>query len=259
MILVQTLLITVLTLLARCHTMLGTSLINRPIILGTLTGLIMGDVTQGIIMGATLELAFVGAVSIGAYIPPDMVSGTILGTAFAMEAGAGPETALALSYPIAAAYQAVSSLGTPLGLWLMHKCDKYAAEGNVKKFERGYWIVGFIPKLVFLPIVPLAFYFGSDAVVSVLNMLPQFIVDGITISGGLIPALGFAMLAQMIMNKKVVVFFFLGFFLVKYFGINTTAVAIFALIISIILVGIQKQLSDNQKSVLNNGGDLDEF
>ena len=41
--------------------------------------------------------------AIGAYIPPDMVSGTILGTAFAIEAGMGPETALALSYPIAAA------------------------------------------------------------------------------------------------------------------------------------------------------------
>lgn len=79
MLITQTLLITLITLLARCHTLFGTSLINRPIILGMLTGWIMGDITQGIIIGGTLELAFVGAVSIGAYIPPDMVSGTILG------------------------------------------------------------------------------------------------------------------------------------------------------------------------------------
>lgn len=111
MLLFQTFMITLITLLARCHTLFGTSLLNRPIVLGALTGLIMGDLTQGVIMGATLELAFVGAVSIGAYIPPDMVSGTILGTAFAIQAGAGSETALALSYPIAAAYQAVSSIG----------------------------------------------------------------------------------------------------------------------------------------------------
>lgn len=190
MIAIQTLLITLLVIVARCHTMFGTSLINRPIVLGAMTGLIMGNFTQGVIMGATLELAYVGAVSIGAYIPPDMTSGTILGTAFAIEAGMGPETALALSYPIAAARQAIGTLGTPLGLWFLHRCDKYAAAGDVKKFEREYWLTGFIPKLIFVPITPLAFYFGSDAVVSLINMLPKFIIDGIGIAGGLLPALG---------------------------------------------------------------------
>ena len=260
MVVIQTLLIALLTLAARCHTMFGTSLINRPIVLGALTGLIVGDLQQGIIMGGTLELAFVGAVSIGAYIPPDMVSGTILGTAFAIAAGAGPETALALSYPIAAAYQAVSTLGTPLGLWLMHKCDRYAEEGDVKKFERGYWITGFVPKLIFLPIMPLAFYFGSDAVVSLLNRMPAFIQTGINIAGGLIPALGFAMLAQMIMNKKVVVFFFLGYFTVQYLGNATTGVAIFAVILAVVLVQIEQRLSARSNSQnAKDGGELDEF
>lgn len=260
MVIIQTLLIALLTLVARCHTMVGTSLINRPIVLGALTGLIVGDLQQGIIMGGTLELAFVGAVSIGAYIPPDMVSGTILGTAFAIAAGQGPETALALSYPIAAAYQAVSTLGTPIGLWLMHKCDRYAEIGDVKKFEQGYWMTGFIPKLIFVPIVPLAYYFGSDAVTAVLNHMPAFIQTGINISGGLIPALGFAMLAQMIMNKKVVVFFFLGFFTVKYLSIGTTGVAIFAVILAIILVQIEQRLSANSGSTqVQAGGELDEF
>lgn len=45
MLITQTLLITLITLLARCHTLFGTSLINRPIILGMLTGWIMGDIT----------------------------------------------------------------------------------------------------------------------------------------------------------------------------------------------------------------------
>ena len=138
MLITQTLLITLITLLARCHTMFGTSLINRPIVLGMLTGWIMGDLTQGIIIGGALELAFVGAVSIGAYIPPDMISGTILGTAFAIKAGAGAETALALGYPIATLMLAINSLGTPIGLYLMHKCDKYAEKGDSKKFERMY-------------------------------------------------------------------------------------------------------------------------
>ena len=85
----------------------------------------------------------------------------------------------------------IGTLGTPLDLWFLHRCDKYAAAGDVKKFEREYWLTGFIPKLIFVPITPLAFYFGSDAVVSLINMLPKFIIDGIGIAGGLLPALGF--------------------------------------------------------------------
>lgn len=54
MIAIQTLLITLLVIVARCHTMFGTSLINRPIVLGAMTGLIMGNFTQGVMMGATL-------------------------------------------------------------------------------------------------------------------------------------------------------------------------------------------------------------
>lgn len=255
--LVQTLLITLLAIVARCHTFFGTNLINRPIILGTVTGLIMGDLTTGIIMGGTLELAFIGAVSIGAYIPPDMISGTILGVAFAMKAGAGPEAALTLGMPIASIMLAVNTIvGTPMSLALVHVLDAKAEKGDAKGFNRWFYIMGFFPKLITLPIIPIAFFFGSDAVTGVLNSLPEFIQTGINISGGLIPALGFAMLAQMIMNKKVAPFFFLGFFAVQYLGINTTAAAIFGIIIALVLVQIEGRFNQN---TANQEVGLDEF
>lgn len=36
-------------------------------------------------MGATLELAFIGSFSVGASIPPDVVTGGILGTALLLQ------------------------------------------------------------------------------------------------------------------------------------------------------------------------------
>ncbi|MCM3686374.1 PTS sugar transporter subunit IIC, partial [Mesobacillus subterraneus] len=60
-----------------------------------------GGVQTGVIMGATLELAFIGSFSVGASIPPDVVTGGILGVAFAITSGAGTETALLLGLPIA--------------------------------------------------------------------------------------------------------------------------------------------------------------
>ena len=59
---------------------IGTPYLNRPIILGPLVGLILGDFTTGIVIGATLEVFFLGQMAIGSYIPPDAAVGGVLGT-----------------------------------------------------------------------------------------------------------------------------------------------------------------------------------
>ena len=68
---------------------LGSLYINRPIILAPLVGLVLGNLHQGLIIGASLELFFMGAVSIGAYVPPDTIVGGVLATAFAISMGKG--------------------------------------------------------------------------------------------------------------------------------------------------------------------------
>ena len=52
----------------------------------------------------------------------------------------------------------------------------------------------------------------------------------------MIPAIGFAMLAQMVWGKKVAPFFFLGYFLVAYLEISTTGITIFAVIIAALIM-----------------------
>ena len=84
---VEALLLGLVAFIAQSEYALGTSLISRPIVTGLLTGLVLGDVQTGVIMGATLELAFIGSFSVGASIPPDVVTGGILGVAFAITSG----------------------------------------------------------------------------------------------------------------------------------------------------------------------------
>lgn len=62
----------------------GQTMFERPIVLGPIVGLILGDVQTGIIMGASVELVMMGVVGIGAAVPPDVVCGGILSTAFAI-------------------------------------------------------------------------------------------------------------------------------------------------------------------------------
>lgn len=93
----------------------------------------MGNLPAGIIMGATMELALVGAVSIGAYNPPDLIAGTVLGVSLAIQSGGGAETALVLGIPIATVMLAANTgICQPLMLVMIHKCDRDAEKGNIR-------------------------------------------------------------------------------------------------------------------------------
>ena len=48
---------------------LGTLYAFRPIVLCPLVGLVLGDLQTGLAVGASLELLFMGSISIGAYVP----------------------------------------------------------------------------------------------------------------------------------------------------------------------------------------------
>ena len=57
---------------------LGTLYAFRPIVLCPLVGLVLGDLQTGLAVGASLELLFMGSISIGAYVPPDETIGGVL-------------------------------------------------------------------------------------------------------------------------------------------------------------------------------------
>ena len=135
-------------LVAMCVTFewaLGTCLASRPIVTGVLIGLVMGDLETGIIVGATLEMVFIGSVTIGAAVPPDVITGGILGTAFAISTGQGAEVALTLAFPIASLYLIVDNAMTLVVMpFFVHKADAYVAQGNLEGMERMHLLGGFV-------------------------------------------------------------------------------------------------------------------
>ena len=199
----QAVLLGLVAFVAQSEYALGTSLLSRPIVTGLFTGIVLGDVKAGVIMGATLELAFIGSFSVGASIPPDVVTGGILGTAFAITAGAGTETALLLGLPIATLTLILKNVYLGLLIPLMtHKADRYAEEGNYKGVEHMHLLAGFGLSLMLGLIVTISYMVGSNTIGSLLEKIPDFVQNGLTVATGLIPALGFAMLARLLINKK---------------------------------------------------------
>ena len=56
---------------------------RKPLLASVGVGIILGDMPTAIMIGATMELMWLGVNNIGAYVPPDVISGTIVGLPWA--------------------------------------------------------------------------------------------------------------------------------------------------------------------------------
>ncbi|HEX9511166.1 MAG TPA: PTS system mannose/fructose/sorbose family transporter subunit IID [Puia sp.] len=238
--LVSSILIVLIVLFGHSEDFLGTTLLSRPLVLGPLVGLALHDLNQGIIIGATLELIFMGNIKVGAAIPPDVITGGVLGTAFAILSGKGPGIALALAIPISILAEMILS-----GLFVFRpvfnkKFHQYAEEGNYKKLQRLHVLSGSLKPLLMALITFLALQLGAPAMKSFLDRIPSWVNTGLQVAGNMLPALGFALLMNLMFNKKVAPYFFLGFMLAAYLKLPVIAIGGLGLIIALIITGMNQ-------------------
>jgi mannose/fructose/N-acetylgalactosamine-specific phosphotransferase system component IIC len=71
--------------------------IGRPLVAGMLIGIILGDVQQGIILGAAINALYLGTITVGGVAAQDINFAAYIGIPLAMTSGASIEEALALA------------------------------------------------------------------------------------------------------------------------------------------------------------------
>lgn len=216
---------------------LGSLYLNRPIFLSAMTGLVLGDFQTGVVIGATLELFFMGAISVGAYIPPDVVVGGVLATALAIINGYTTEVAVALAMPIALLSLTIGNMITITQPFFLQLADKYAARCEHKKVVMVQWTMGFIGVARRFILTFVGVYYGATVVETLIASIPAFVTSGMSAAAGFLPAMGFAMLMRMILTKQVLPYYFLGFALTAYLGMPSLGVAIIAIIIVFVKFG----------------------
>lgn len=206
---------------------------SRPIILCPLVGLLLGHLEEGVIIGANVELVFLGAITIGASVPQDIMAGGVLAAAFAILMNQGPDVAVALAIPISLVavfiYQSVKMFLTALVPFF----DKFIEEKDFKSYSRMYWAIAILFPLPFAIVAFLSIAFGTETLSNFIANMPQWIMNSLKIGAGLLPALGFGMLLKMIWEKSICAVFFLGFVLVVYLHLPIMAIAILAATISV--------------------------
>lgn len=225
----------------------GLTHIHRPLVTGMVVGLILGDVKTGLIVGATLEFIWMGAVPLAGAQPPNVVIGGIIGTAFAILANQSPEIAVSVAVPFAVAVQGAITLIFTILSPVMHKADEYAKDANTAGIEKINYL-GILLLFIFYAIIAfLPVYFGAESARRVVELLPTWLIDGLGVAGGMMPAIGFAMLLKIMLKKDYIAFFIGGFLLVAYLNLPILAVALAGISIALYDFYIQLKLVPTSK------------
>lgn len=213
----------------------GMCMMDRPLVLGPIVGLILGDVKTGIVVGASLELVMMGVVGIGAATPPDTISGGILATVFAISAKLDISAAVALALPIATLGQMTGILVRTINGYFVHKADKAAAEGDFKGVERALWSGAALFFIAYFLLVFAGALLGSSVIGAFVDKIPAKVISGFKVASGMLPALGIAILMQILLQKKNVAFFFVGWALTALMGVSTVGAAVIGATIAYII------------------------
>lgn len=230
----EIILITLIAIFLSIEKMNGQFGLHRSIIACFLTGLVLGDWKSGILIGIQIQLIFIGFAGVGAAVPPDETIGAIIATYFALKNGQGPEFALSLAMPIALASQALDILARTMTTIIQHHVDKKIEEGNIKSMNAHLLGLLFTAARVAIIVYP-ALAFGVSAVENFVAIIPDFILRGLEVAGGILPLVGFAMLMNMFNIKYLVPFFYVGFALATFGGYSTVGVTMLAASIALVL------------------------
>lgn len=229
-------------------TSIGNYTLGRPLVAGLVVGLILGDVTDGILVGMAIQVVYIALVTPGGTVSADVRAACYIGIPLALIAvkaqglDAGSTEAAALATSLGATCGTLGAIlfyGTAtINLAWQAMGWKWLEKGDTHKLYLVDMVLPWISHIVcsFLPTFLLV-YFGGDAVNNLLASLPM---DGVPMKtlfavGSLLPCVGIAILLKQVITKPTDFLpFFFGFTLAAVMGCNLIAASAIACFFALI-------------------------
>jgi len=229
---------------------------RKPLPAAAVAGLLLGDLKSGLIIGATLELMWIGVGSVGAYTAPDVVAGAIVGVAMGVLSGGGVATGVALAVPASILCQQLLVLWQTIASFLVRYSEKLIDATKYDSFWKVQFLGGFFYFLVRAIPVFISVYLGTDAVEALLAYVPEQIISGLSVASKIIPAIGIAMLLTMLVKNKMWVFLILGYTLAAYAQLPLLAITLIAIVVAFLYDHGSKTSTQVVEEVESEGYDL---
>ncbi len=253
------LLIIIVALLAGMEGILDEFQFHQPIVACTLIGLVTGHLKEGIILGGSLQMIALGWANIGAAVAPDaalvsVASGILM--VLGLQGGSTDvttaiNTAITVAIPLSVAGLFLTMICRTVAIPLVHFMDKAAEKGSIRGVE--FWhIVAILMQGVRIAIpAAILCVIPPQVVTNALQAMPSWLAGGMAVGGGMVAAVGYAMVINMMATKEVWPFFVLGFVLAAINSLTLIALGAIGVSLALIYLG----LKETAKS--SNGGNQD--
>ncbi|CVI66831.1 MAG TPA: PTS mannose/fructose/sorbose transporter subunit IIC [Candidatus Anaerobutyricum stercoris] len=235
---------------------------HQPLVACTLIGLVTGNLEAGVILGGTLQMIALGWANIGAAIAPDAALASVASAIILVLGGQGAEgvsTAIAVAIPLAVAGLFLTMIVRTLSVACVHRMDAAAEKGNFKGVEAWHIVAVIMQGLrIAIPAAALL-VIPAETVQGFLESMPAWLTDGMSIGGGMVVAVGYAMVINMMATKEVWPFFAIGFCLAAISDLTLIALGAIALSLAFIYIKLSESGGNGNGGGGNVGDPLDDI
>ena len=243
---IQILLVVLVAFLAGMEGILDEFQFHQPLVACSLIGIVTGHPVEGIILGGSLQMIALGWANVGAAVAPDAALASVA-SAIIMVKGLGEadtataiNTAIALAVPLSVAGLFLTMLCRTIAIPMVHFMDAAAEQGNFRGVE--LWQILAICLQGVRIAIPAAMLclIPAEAVTSMLNAMPAWLSGGMAVGGGMVAAVGYAMVINMMATPEVWPFFVLGFVLAAINQLTLIALGALGVALALIYLGLKE-------------------
>ncbi|GAJ27202.1 MULTISPECIES: PTS mannose/fructose/sorbose transporter subunit IIC [Liquorilactobacillus] len=226
---------------------------HQPLVSCTLIGLVTGHLTLGIMLGGSLQMIALGWANIGAAVAPDIALAATASAIILIQGGQGTHglgSAIAFAIPLAVAGLFLTMIVRTITVAIVHFMDAAAAQGNSRMID--FWQVVCICLQGLRIAIPAALLLiiPASSVRDMLSAMPSWLNEGMTIGGGMVVAVGYAMVINMMASREVWPFFAIGFVVAAISDLTLIAIGAIGLSLALMYLQLDKGGSGNS----GNGG-----
>lgn len=229
---------------------------HQPLVACTLIGLVTGNLEAGIVLGGQLQLLALGWANIGAAVAPDAALASVASAIILVLGGQGVKgvfSAVAIAIPLAVAGLFLTMIARTLAVPIVHFMDAAAERGDYRAIEVWQVIAICMQGLRIAIPAALLLVIPAETVQDLLQSMPAWLSDGMAIGGGMVVAVGYAMVINMMASKEVWPFFMLGFVIAAISEITLIGLGVIGVALALLYI----QITKNAGSAGGNSGSGD--
>lgn len=257
-------LIGIVAFLAGCEGILDQFQFHQPVVACTLIGLVTGHLKEGIILGGSLQMIALGWANVGAAVAPDAALASVASAiimVLALEGGSANatdaiNTSITLAIPLSVAGLFLTMLARTFAIPIVHGMDAAAEDANFGKIEALSWLaVAMQGVRILVPALALCFI-PPEIVTQQLNRMPEWLTGGMAVGGGMVAAVGYAMVINMMSTKETWPFFALGFVIAAIPNLTLIALGVIGIVLAMIYMTLKSLATSNPGGNAGSGDPL---